>query len=150
MKKLLEDLAKLTDTGSMYAVAKLLEIDADTIRNWQHRGSIPDTLTCYKIADLLGRDRDQLVIDLHSNYERNPRKRRAWEELAGKGTRATSLIAALLFLIYPPSGEDSLLIAQRSKSLPTWLPHTQGEKVANENDSHARKTLYIMSTNGAT
>lgn len=117
MDKLLADLAKLTESGSDYAIAHLLGVSPDTIYKWQKRGSMPDDLTCFKIADLLGRPREEVLFEVRLAGEKNPKRRAMWEQLAGKA--AAMMALSYLCLTSQWSGDANSAIALQNLSSPT-------------------------------
>lgn len=131
----LDELKKLTDTGTDYAVAKLLEIDPDTIGSWRKRGTIPDPATCFRIADLLALEREQVLIDIHLAGAKREKERRVWEALAGKAAMLVSGICLTSLLSFG----DNLQAAHLKQSLPTFSPGQSGDGVGEK-----AEPLYIM------
>jgi DNA-binding XRE family transcriptional regulator len=134
--KYLERLKATTEAKTDYAVAKLLGIDPDTVYNWSRRGSLPDALTCFKIADLLGEDRADVLANVMYHGEKNEKKKQRWARVMGKAA-AVALAINLGFLIGPStSGDNSATPRQKELFDSSNAPL---------NNTGARGELYIMS-----
>lgn len=94
----LNDLAKLTDTGSDYAVAKLLNTSGGRVSNYRTGTNTFDTKMCIKIADLLKVDPLGVIIAMEVQRAKkhgDSALQKFWSELAKKSTAAMVALAIL-------------------------------------------------------
>jgi len=136
----LEEVAKLTATGSDYAVAKLLDISEDAIRMWRKRGSIPDAATCFKMADILHIEREEVLINVNLAGAKKPSDRKVWTQLAGK---AMSAVSAICLLSLSNSG-DSWAIDQQKTSLETSSMAQKSDGTRNNEVTNPNNSLYYV------
>lgn len=83
-KQYLLEVRALTKSKSIYAAAKLLRLPQQTVRNWHLGPSLPDALGCLRIAEVLDLPWELVMADIEAEREKNPERRRIWEELAKK------------------------------------------------------------------
>jgi len=94
----LKDLAQLTETGSDYAVAKLLEVQPSRISNYRREVSTFDTKMCIKIAEILKIDPLEIIIAMEvqrAKKQGDSTLQKFWAELAKKSTAAMLALAIL-------------------------------------------------------
>ena len=113
----IEEIRKLTDTHSDYAICKLLEVPDQTMQNWKRRGSLPDAATCFKIADILHIEREQVLIDINLAGAKREKERRVWERLAGK---AAMIVSATCLIYLSNSGDSWATCPQKQWSDSGW------------------------------
>lgn len=97
MKKLefyLNEVGKLTETGSDYAIAKKLEITRQRVSNYRRGKNPPDRETCEKIGKLLHLDPAVIYIDVHADSDP------FWKKVQGTIHKATA--AALVAAVSAP------------------------------------------------
>lgn len=83
-KAYIDALRAKTESGSIYAVARLLQIDEDTVRAWHLGRSHPDALACMEIAEKLDKDPMKVLADVRADAEKDKVKKARWRELARK------------------------------------------------------------------
>ena len=136
----IDEVRKLTDTQTNYAVAKFLEIPETTLNTWKRRGSIPDAATCFKIADVLHIEREQVLIDVNLAGAKTPREQKVWAQLAGK---AMSAVSAICLLSLSNSG-DSWAIDQQKTSLETSSMAQKSDGTRNNEVTNQNNSLYYV------
>lgn len=92
----IELLKKQTKTGSIYAVAKLLELNDTTVRHYAKGRREFDTYAALRVAELLNIEPMQVIADVEAAREKDESRRRYWKELAKK---SAGLIATVVFAI---------------------------------------------------
>lgn len=113
----IDEVRKLTTTGTDYAVAKFLELPETTLNSWKKRGSLPDAATCFKIADILHIEREQVLIDINLAGAKREKERRVWERLAGK---AAMIVSATCLICLWSSGDSWATSPQKQWSDSGW------------------------------
>ena len=81
---LLDELRALTPTHSVYATAKLLGLQEDTVRNWYRAVSLPDAFAQTLIAQALDMPVELVMAIVEGEREKKPERRAYWEGLARK------------------------------------------------------------------
>jgi len=97
-------LRPLAKTTSIYAVAALLGINEQTVRNWNDGKAHPDEYGCARIAEALDVPIEQVLADVQAERETNPERREYWQSLARK---YAACVVAGLVTTTSPSGECS-------------------------------------------
>ncbi len=93
-----EDLAKLTDTGSDYAVAKMLRISTSRMSNYRSGRNLFDNEMCVKIAELLHIDPLEVIAAMESlrqQKQHNTVMQKFWEGIFKKSSAAMVALAIL-------------------------------------------------------
>lgn len=82
--KYIEQLRPLTDTGTMYAVAKLMEVSEDSIQMYVKGTRQMDTFACLRTAELLNLPLEKVIADIETHREKDPKRKKAWAALSKK------------------------------------------------------------------
>ena len=107
-------LRRRTATGTVYAVAKLLDLPHLHVRAWYKGKSRPDAYSCVKIAEVLDVEPMRVIADVEAEREKDEVKKRRWRDLARKyGTSALVVLCTAIGAI-----GDSATAEQRSSSTP--------------------------------
>jgi len=77
-------LRELAARPTVYAVAQLLDLPEQTVRNYAKGKSCPDTFGCVRIAELLDLDPMQVIADVEAEREKDEGRRARWRELSRK------------------------------------------------------------------
>jgi len=80
----IDALKAMTPSGTVYAVAKLLGMPDQTIRNYATGKALPDTYGCVKIAEALNVDPMKVIADVEAEREKDEVKKGRWLDLARK------------------------------------------------------------------
>ncbi len=105
----LDELAKLTETGSDYAVSKLLGLSRQWISHYRNGRTFSDE-TAVKVAQLLGIPEGVILADMHAERAASGPVAEAWRhaaEVLRKSAAAVVAVAVLvggLVLDAPPAG----------------------------------------------
>lgn len=91
----IEALRPLTPTGSMYAIAKLLDVTEQAVHGYAHGKRQFDSYAAFRVAELLNLPPAQVLADAESEREKDSKRRVYWEDMARKlaGSTAVFLIA---------------------------------------------------------
>lgn len=81
---LLQGLKGLTATGTVYAVAQLIELHEDTVRGWFKGGHFPDALAQTKIAALLDLPIEHVMAIVEHDRAHTEAARAHWQDLLRK------------------------------------------------------------------
>ena len=86
-----------TGTGSVYAAAKMLGVNEQTVRDWATGRRTPDADGCYRIAEALDVQLAEVIAAAEEERTKDEKKKAIWRERAKKA--ASSASAALLITI---------------------------------------------------
>jgi hypothetical protein len=73
-----------TRSGSIYAAAKLLQLDEQTVRDWAKGRRLPDAFGCVRIAEVLDLPPMQVIADIEAEREGDTPKAARWRDLGKK------------------------------------------------------------------
>ncbi len=73
----LDELQKLTETGTDYAVSKLLNTSTQRISKYRSGASFDDEM-CVKVSDLLKIDLKEVIAAANYHREKNEKKKQFW------------------------------------------------------------------------
>lgn len=91
---------KLTQTGSDYAVAKLLGITENAVNHYRLGRRVMDNDTCRRLAEALGRPLEELIAVAEMERAKDEPTRKAWEKrLKTVGRRAAAVLIAPALII---------------------------------------------------
>lgn len=96
----LDQIAKLTETGSDYAVAKLLGISGSRICNYRNGRAHFDDMICLKVANILQIELTEVIASANYQREKDKNKKAFWLKAFNnvKKPVAASLIMGLSFI----------------------------------------------------
>ncbi|HEB56797.1 MAG TPA: XRE family transcriptional regulator [Gammaproteobacteria bacterium] len=100
-EKYLNRIAKLTETGSDYAAAKLLGITRQRISNYRTGRNHFDNEMAFKIAVMLDMNPSELIAELSAERARTPEKKKFWQGQFRRLHGATGLTLFALLFIFP-------------------------------------------------
>lgn len=116
----IDALRKLTDTGSDYAVAKLLEVPAQQMHKYVQKGQTMDNTRAARVAELLRVPLLDVIADMEIERARNDDARAYWTRLRkGIGRRAAAVLLSLLAAASMRANETD---AQNLIDVSAWGP----------------------------
>lgn len=136
----LDEIRKLTNTGTNYAVAKMIGVSDQAMHNWKKQGSIPDAATCFKIADILHIEREEVLINVNLAGAKKPSDRKVWAAFAGK---ALSAVSAICLISLSNSGDNWDTDLQKM-SLKTSSMGQKNDGTRNNELTIANNSLYYV------
>lgn len=80
VKKLLDEVKRVSEIESDYALAKKLEIPSPRICDYYKGRRAPDEFACLQIAKVLGKTLDEVITAVKLDTEKNEKRRLAWRE----------------------------------------------------------------------
>ena len=96
----LDQVAKNTETGSDYAIAKILDISTQRVSKYRGGANFDDEM-CIKVADLLKIDVREVIAASNYHREKSDKKKAFWESIFEKSAVACLILG--LGLIGTPS-----------------------------------------------
>ncbi len=104
-QKYLDDLADLTETGSDYAIAKMLGVTRQRISNYRAGRHHFDQEMCFRVAEALGLNPIEVIAALAAEKEKDKEKARAWRERYRRyAGRAAAVFLAAALSVSPRTG----------------------------------------------
>ncbi len=100
-EKYLNEIAKLTETGSDYAVAKALSVSRQRISNYRTGRHHFDNEMAFKIAVMLDRNPAEVIAELQTERAKTPEKKKFWQMEFKRLHGATGLTLFALVIIFP-------------------------------------------------
>lgn len=82
--KLLGKIRKLTETGTLYAVAKKIGLPLSTVQRWDKGKGFPDAYGCLKIAEVLAIPLETVIATVEAERTKDIDQRDAWNDLLKK------------------------------------------------------------------
>ena len=83
-EKYMDKLRPLTGTGTMYAVAKLMGVSNEAVQGYVRGTRKLDSYACLRVAELLNLPLEQVIADIEATREKDPERRKAWQNLSKK------------------------------------------------------------------
>jgi transcriptional regulator with XRE-family HTH domain len=120
---MLDRLAALTPTGSDYAVRQLLDLGGrSTVSRYRKGEALPDVLTCYKIAELLGEDPQSVVIAIEMQRATSDEAKEFW--LKRFRLAAATAAASIGVLVWSGNADIAELTNALSLAASLAISHT--------------------------
>ena len=94
----LDELAKLTDTGSDYAVAKLLGVSRQWVSHYRRGRTFSDE-TAVKVAQLLGIPPGIILADMHAERASSDDVATAWRQVAETLKKSAAAVLAVVVMV---------------------------------------------------
>jgi hypothetical protein len=100
VRKLLDEVKRVEEITSDYALAKKLEIPSPRICDYYKGRSAPDEFACLQIAKSLGKTLDEVITKVKLDTEKNEKRRSVWEKHYKQigGVAASFMILAFSFV----------------------------------------------------
>lgn len=94
----LDELAKHTETGSDYAIAKLLNVKPNRISNYRTGRHVFDDEMCIKIGGLLDIEPLEIIASMNALRSKSEKQKKFWEKTYERitGTAASVILALAL------------------------------------------------------
>ena len=80
----IRELKKLTETGSLYAVAKLMRVSEQAVHGYAKGQRFFDQYACLRVSELLNIPFEKVIADIELERETDPAKRAVWSDLLRK------------------------------------------------------------------
>ncbi len=100
-EKYLNKIAKLTETGSDYAAAKILGITRQRISNYRTGRNSFDNEIAFKIAVMLDMNPSEVIAELNFDKAKTPEKKKFWQEQFRTLRNATGLTLFAVLINFP-------------------------------------------------
>lgn len=95
----LDDLAVMTNTGSDYAIAKLLNISTSRLSNYRRKRNAFDDEAAFKAAQLLGLDPMIVIAEANAERAHKEETRQFWRETYKRLTNTAAGVILSLAII---------------------------------------------------
>jgi predicted transcriptional regulator len=117
-RRYLDRCRRLTESGSDYAVAKLLGVSEDAINGYRTGRRCMDNNTCRKIAETLGVPLVDVIVAAEIERAKNAQDRAAWRKWLKRSVRV-ALVAGLVVadaVYFPATGNHLTVVANAEAS----------------------------------
>lgn len=103
----IEQLRKLTKTGSLYSVAKLTGLSENAVQHYSKGRREFDTYAALRVAELLNIEPMQVIADVEAAREKDEGRKRYWQELAKKSLGLTATVIFATAILTTPDASHS-------------------------------------------
>lgn len=142
----IEALKPLAKARSVYAVARLLEMDDSTVRHYAKGRRCLDDFAAVKIAELLDLPPMQVIADVNAERESNPVRKMYWQEMSKK---LVGLSAAVVLSIGALHSNDSRALPLESSSKNIEGSTSKKTAILHNRNYRAEKVRFINYTRRA-
>lgn len=108
VKKLLDEVKRVSGIESDYALAKTLDLPKQRISEYYKGRTAPDAFACLRISEVLGKPLDDVITAVKLDTEKDEKRRSAWERhyksIGGIAASFMLIVFTFVTLIvtYPP------------------------------------------------
>ncbi len=122
-KEYIEQCKKITKLDTNYKLAKFLEISESDLNFYARGERLPSVYACFKFAECLGIDPAEIIADIASESEKNPKKRAFFKGFIATCIKAVAGILLTAALLNTTTVGGGLKIAKSLRIMWRYAKH---------------------------
>ena len=91
IRELLDEVKRVKEIKTDYALAKLLHVNRSVVFCWYNEKSAPTEYACLQIAEILGKNFDEITALVQIASEKNEARRAVWQSFYNRIKQSKSL-----------------------------------------------------------